>query len=71
MTDPSSAYRQCQHLGLKDIYKEREREREREDSLENSASHILATPHPREVPLLATIVLAATPAPYIDLTFIA
>jgi hypothetical protein len=29
MTDPSSAYRQCQHLGLKDIYKERERERER------------------------------------------
>jgi hypothetical protein len=69
MTDPSSAYRQCQHLGLKDIYKERERERE--DSLENSASHILATPHPREVPLLATIVLAATPAPYIDLTFIA
>jgi len=53
------------------IYIEREREREREDSLENSASHILATPHPREVPLLATIVLAATPAPYIDLTFIA
>jgi len=40
-------------------------------SFEDSASHILATPHPREVPLLATAVPAATPAPYIDLTFIA
>jgi hypothetical protein len=44
---------------------------EREDSLEDSASHIPAAPHPREVPPLTTAVPVTTPAPYSDPVFIA
>jgi hypothetical protein len=44
---------------------------EREDSLEDSASHIPAAPHLREVPPSVTTVPATAPAPYIDPVFIA
>jgi hypothetical protein len=44
---------------------------EREDSLENSASHIPAAPHLREVPPPTTTMPATTPALYSDLVFIA
>ena len=44
---------------------------EREDSLEDSASHIHAAPHLKEVPPPTTAVPATTPAPYSDPVFIA
>jgi hypothetical protein len=43
---------------------------EREDSLEDSASHIPAAPHLREVPPLTAAVSVTTPAPYSDSVFI-
>jgi hypothetical protein len=65
MADRSSAWERGQDPELE------QREREREDSLEDSASHIPATPHLREVPPPTTVVLATTPAPYSDPVFIA
>jgi len=44
---------------------------EREDSLEDSASHIPAAPHLREVPPPVTTVPATALAPYTDPVFIA
>jgi hypothetical protein len=44
---------------------------EREDSLEDSASHIPAAPHLREVPPPTTVVPMTAPAPYSDPVFIA
>ena len=71
MADCSSAWERGQDPELEHKEIEREREREREDSLEDSASHIPATPHLREVPPPTTVVLATTPAPYSDPVFIA